>query len=402
MMDAPAGFKIVDDDPANRFEPENAASLLAEPIEPRGWLLATLICRRFVTVLAAFGGAGKTTLLFTWALSLATGRPLIGLHVHHRARVLLVTLEDGREELKRRLKAACIHHGVDPAELDGWLFVKALSGEQATLSTIGANGAMIDTGAAAEILDVCKRHRIDAAMADPFVKFSGAPENDNQATDFVCRLVSRIAETANVAAVVAHHFRKGVAPAGDIDSARGARALIDAARIALTLLPMSPVEADTFGVSEHERRRYVRMDDGKLNLTPADKARWFRLASVQLDNATTQYPRGDNVQTVEPWTPPDTFDGLSTDMCRRIIAAIDAGMENGERYTDRRSRGNTRWAGMVVVRLAGKTEKQAAEVLKTWLRTGVLFAEKYHSDEQRKEARGLFANPEKLPGSHDE
>jgi hypothetical protein len=34
------------------------------------------------------------------------------------------------------------------------------------------------------------------------------------------------------------------------------------------------------------------------------------LVSVPLGNATPQYPNGDHIQTVEPWTPPKTWEGL--------------------------------------------------------------------------------------------
>ena len=67
------------------------------------------------------------------------------------------------------------------------------------------------------------------------------------AVDAVARILARIAEEGNVAVVVSHHFRKGAAEAGNINSARGARSLIDAAGIALTLMP-----------HEHGRGQQVR------------------------------------------------------------------------------------------------------------------------------------------------
>jgi hypothetical protein len=43
-------------------------------------------------------------------LSLATGRPLTGEHVFQRCRVLIVSLEDDADELRRRVLAAMLHH----------------------------------------------------------------------------------------------------------------------------------------------------------------------------------------------------------------------------------------------------------------------------------------------------
>ena len=82
----------------------------AEPIPPRGWLLGNVFCRRFVCSLIGDGGTGKTALRIAQALSLATGRALTGEHVFQRCRVLIVSLEDDRDELRRRVKAAMMHY----------------------------------------------------------------------------------------------------------------------------------------------------------------------------------------------------------------------------------------------------------------------------------------------------
>jgi RecA-family ATPase len=81
-------------------------------IPPRGWLLGNVLCRRFVSSLVADGGVGKTAVRIAQCLSLATERPLTGEHVFQRCRVLLISLEDDRDELRRRVEAARLHHGV--------------------------------------------------------------------------------------------------------------------------------------------------------------------------------------------------------------------------------------------------------------------------------------------------
>ena len=113
---------------------------------------------------------------------------------------------------------------------------------------------------------------------------------------------------------------------------------------------MSPEEAETFGIPEEERPRYVRMDKGKVNIVPpARKAQWFKIVGVRLENATDLYPNGDEVQTVEPWTPPAAFDGLDTGTCNRILDTIDAGLPDGERYSSA-PRATTRAAWQAVER----------------------------------------------------
>jgi RecA-family ATPase len=89
---------------------------------PREWLLGNQFCRKFLSGLLAPGATGKSALRLLQFMALATGQPLSGQHVFQRSRVLLVSLEDGRDELRRRIAAARIHHGVDLAELKGWLY----------------------------------------------------------------------------------------------------------------------------------------------------------------------------------------------------------------------------------------------------------------------------------------
>lgn len=380
-----------------QLELEDAAALLAEPVPPRGWLLGTVLCRDFVTVLAASGGTGKTTLMLTWALALATGRRLAYFYVHRRARVLVITAEDTRSELQRRLRACCIQHAIDAKDLHSWLFVKSLNGVGVTFATAGADGAMQETETATGIIDVITAKNIDAVMLDPFIKVSGAPENDNTATDFVCRLLSRIAEAGHVAVAVAHHYRKGPNPAGNIDGARGARSLIDGARIALTLQSMTAEEAASMRIPESERLRLVRLDDGKLNLTPAGEARWFRLVSVNIDNATGDYPRGDNMQAIEAWTPPDAFEGLSAELLNRVLDTIDAGMPEGQRFSPHNAAKDRAAWRVVQSHAPNKSEQHCRAIVKAWLQSGLLTVVEYKSATDRKPRKGLAVNASKRP-----
>jgi hypothetical protein len=96
-----------------------------EPPPPRGWLLGNIFARSFVSSLFAEGGTGKTALRVAQLLSLATGKSLTGEHVFQRCRVLIVSLEDDAEELRRRILAAMLYHKIDRSELKGWLFLAA-------------------------------------------------------------------------------------------------------------------------------------------------------------------------------------------------------------------------------------------------------------------------------------
>jgi hypothetical protein len=367
------------------------------PIPPRGWLLGNLFCRRFVSSLLADGAVGKTSLRLLQLLSLATGRPLSGDHVFQRCRVLIVSLEDGADELRRRIQAACLHHGIGRSELKGWLFLSAPDADAGKLAVV-KDGAVIRSTLADRIAATIERRRIDVVSIDPFVKAHGVDENSNREIDSVTKILADLAIRYDCAVDVPHHTTKGPADAGNANRGRGAGAFKDGGRLIYTLCPMSPEEAQAFGIPDRERRQYIRMDSGKVNIAPAaDDARWFRLVGVPIHNGTDLYPNGDTVQTVEPWTPPDTWAGLTNATLNEILTAIDAGMDNGERYSGA-GKATDRAAWRVVLEHApDKTEKQAREIINTWLRNGVLYVEEYESPRRRERLKGLRLNAAKRP-----
>ena len=232
---------------------------------------------------------------------------------------------------------------------------------------------------------------------DPFVKSHGVSKNDNNAIDQVCLLLANIADYFDCAIDIVSHARKGQASPGDAERERGASAKKDAGRLVRTLTGMTEAEADTFGILAQERGSLIRIDDAKVNLKPRSAdAMWFKLIGVPLGNQTTDYPNGDNVQTVERWTPPDNFN-VSTTILNAIIDDIDKGLENGQRYSDA-NKATDRAVWKVIVKHLDRTEKQAREMIRIWVKNQVLIAMTYDDPVKRKKLTGLTANPVKRPG----
>jgi hypothetical protein len=369
-----------------------------EPIPPRGWLLGNTFCRRFVSSLQAGGGAGKTALRVVQALAMATGRSLTGEHVFRRCRVLLLSLEDDRDELRRRVAAAMKHHGISRGDLRGWLFL-------ATPAAMGWRLAAIEDGKAVpgelgpKLEEVIRRRQIDVVILDPLMKAHAVAENSNEQIDLVAGILARIAADCDCAIDAPHHIAKGAADPGNADRGRGASAFKDGARLVYSLAPMTPDEAETFGVGEADRRLLVRMDSAKVNIAPpAAKAAWFKLVGVELGNGNDAYPAGDNVQTVESWTPPDAWKDLNRNLIHRIIDDIDKGLPDGRRYSDSPTAGEDIAAWRVVQKHApSKTEPEAKAIIRTWVKNGVLVPEEYVNPVRRTRAKGLKANPAKRP-----
>ena len=115
------------------------------------------------------------------------------------------------------------------------------------------------------------------------------------------------------------------------------------------------------------------MDKGKVNIVPPSRqAKWFHLIGVPIGNVSEMYPHGDNVQAVEPWTPPDVMGGMSDAEMEDILNRIEKGFPDGSRYTNSPS-AKTRAAWKVVVDvLPEKNEQQAREIIKTWISKKIL------------------------------
>lgn len=173
----------------------------------------------------------------------------------------------------------------------------------------------------------------------------------------------------------------------------------DGARLVYTLAPMSPDEAQALGVTEADRRRLIRMDSGKVNIAPPmAEAKWFQLVGVPLGNGTDLYPSGDEVQTVETWTPPDTWAGITNHIANAILSEIDAGLPDGNRYSDHHNAADDRAAWRVVVKHApGKPEGQAKQVIAGWLKNGALERRDHDNPTTRHKGKALFLNPAKRP-----
>jgi hypothetical protein len=365
---------------------------------PRAWLLGTIFCRKFASSLIGEGAVGKTALRYLQLISAATFRDLSGDHVFQRCRVLIVSLEDSADELRRRILAVALHHGVDRAELRGWLFLAAPGRNVGKLATVNERGRVVVSAMAGAIEAAIIRHKIDIVSLDPFKKAHGVEENDNTAIDEVMQILIDLGDKYDIAVDTTHHTPKGPPDPGNPARGRGAGSKKDAERLVYTATGMSEEEAKLFGLTEAERRHLIRLDSAKVNIAPPlTEAKWFRLVGVRIGNETALYPHGDEVQTVEPWTPPSTWAGLSHHLLNQILNDIDTDLPDGNRYTSTPSATDRAAWKIVLTHAPDKSEAQAREIVRTWVETGVLVVYEYENPVTRKPVKGLRVDPSKRP-----
>lgn len=284
---------------AGRIRPYRATEEFDAAIPLRPWLVHGVAIRSAVSVVAAPGGMGKSLWAIQLAFALALGGDvaprLIGTPVAETTNVLVVNNEDPDDELDRRLAAVALHFGLPRgAAVDR---VHLMSGAKQKFKFAVRNRASANGVAAGDELEYVKtyvrEHNIGCVVFDPLATLHEMNETDNSEMQRVMELITSFAADLNVAVVVLHHTPKppiasADSYAGTVNAIRGATAIKDAARIALTLFGMSEKDAERFDKPAAVRHRYVRLDDAKQNLVLASpEAKWFRKESVRLANGET-------------------------------------------------------------------------------------------------------------------
>jgi hypothetical protein len=209
--------------------------------------------------------------------------------------------------------------------------------------------------------------------------------------DAVITILADLAIEKRIAVDILSHERKSPGgEAGDVNRVRGAGAVKDGGRLMFTNTWMTEAERDTFNLTEEDRRLLFRVDNAKANLTqPSVTAKWFKLVSVKLNNGDETYPMGDEVQTVERWTPPHLFDGFSTDELNRALDRLRTGMGDGRLYSVAPSaKDRAAWRVLQDV-CSGQSEKQCRKVITTWVKNKVLTIGRYYDQKERKEIEGI-------------
>lgn len=262
----------------------------------RPWLVPGALMKGHLTLLTGRGGGGKSLMALHFAVACATGRRWLCWEPREPVRVLLLSVEDDTDEQQRRLVAVCRQMRVTPADLQGRLELIRGAGSALVVRTRG--GAPVRS-AFYHALAAERSRNFGLVVLDPLVSMSeGLDENSNtdmQQLAAALRDLSRLTPACPVLAV--HHTRKG-GSAADPDSARGASALLKAARIQLGLDPMTDKEAVEYLEPREfaDRWRYARTTLGKSNYSRRGAEQWLQMHVHPLGN-------GDESPAWDSWDP---------------------------------------------------------------------------------------------------
>lgn len=379
-------------DPATAIEqpeePATAPGIFITPYEftdprtlpRREFAFGTHYIRKYVSVTVSPGGLGKTSNSIVEALSMASGKALLGIKPPQRMRVWLFNAEDPRDEMERRIQAACLHYKLGPDDINGWLFLDTGREQELVVAVEDRKaGVRYQTPIIESVIANLLAQQIDVMIVDPFVSTHGVNENDNGAIDKVAKLWAHIADETNVAVDVVHHLRKVADREATVEDARGAVALIGAARSVRVLNRMSEDQATAANVPSGERFSYFNVHQGKSNLTKMSSAQtWRRLESVALGNGQGLLKPQDHAGVVTEWAWPtkeDVAAAVPEDAMRAAIVAF------GNRNY-RESPQSDEWAGYALAEALGEyvetsrtmtpEKRRIKTVLDSWIENGIL------------------------------
>ena len=196
----PQDAEAVDD--ADDIKLYDASDLSKEALPPREWLLGNVFCRQFLSSLLGSGGVGKTAIRILQALAVATGRNLTDEHVHQRCPVLFLSFEDGVLELKRRVRAAMLHHHISDDEVRGWFKYATITGHK--LAETDRRQKIVPGDLPHWLRATIRKTGAGLVVFDPFIKTHGVSENDNSAMDQVCAMLADLAVELNFAGATPH------------------------------------------------------------------------------------------------------------------------------------------------------------------------------------------------------
>lgn len=399
--------------PIEAYEPVQTAAVInptafnlrpAAEIPPRQWLFGKHLIRGFLSLTVAPGGLGKSSMVLVEALAMATGEPLLGDAPPKPLRVWVWNGEDPHEEIERRIAAACLKYDIQADDIADRLMIDSGRDVPIQIATANGGGVQVAKPITEALIAAIKASKVDVLIVDPFVTSHTVPENDTTAMNAVVAQWRLIADATQCAIELVHHTSKAGAMNADdfgVYASRGAGALIDGVRSARVLSRMRDEEAEKFGI-EDAPSSYFRVNMGKANLAPPEKAVWRHMVGVRLGNGRDWWRDGDTVGVCLPWTPPDAFADVSVRDLKQVQDAID-GCEELPKANER----SADWCGFVIADVMGldagkglkKVDQTAAQriarakvrtLLSVWIKSGAIAQDTIRSARDGRDVKVLM------------
>ena len=279
---------------------------LAEVPQGRDWLLKDLIIRGYVGGLTGRGGSAKSTGALLAALSMATGRDLLGFGSVKQGRVMFVSNEESNDEFKLRLRAAMQRWDISLEDLGDRLHFKSGYAQAVTI----AEGTFDSTTRTTRIKPTMKWMDLDAALVqgkfdaliiDPLANMLlNVEENDNVAMSRVMEILRKSAHKNGLGILLVHHSNKAGTAADPDGSARGASAIVNSLRCLITMTQCNAKMLSDIPVEQGKEHLYIQVTGGKSNLGDKRGISYLKLSIQPVMAQINGVMALEHVATLEP------------------------------------------------------------------------------------------------------
>ena len=254
------------------------ASTAAPPT--RDWLIEGMFLAGKAVVLAGLSGVSKSQAALQAAVAIATGVAFVG-RPTKQGRVLVLSGEDDRQEVKRRVNAVIRLNNLDVNSIDAIranLLVFPVVGCDIRL-TYRKGGTLAPTGFDQQIIDAARTAgNVRLIVLDHVGLMHGGDFVAKEDAALTMRIINRIALETDAAVMLLAHSPKSSAKDDESDASAiyGSTAFVEQARGGWIMATMRAKEAKQLNVADDQRRHYVSLVGVKANYSATGMTAWFR------------------------------------------------------------------------------------------------------------------------------
>lgn len=311
--------------------------------EPRKMVVEGILPQGITGAIGGRGGVGKSFCSLQLGISVASGIPFFGHEVKEPGQVLILSAEDDREEVQRRLysyMSQAIAHKLQTGEptpcvelLKNNLLIKSLVGEQLLFTQADGSGVAMptpDVDLIASYLSTLDNPKL--IIVDTYSRFNGGKENSNEDAAQFVKACERLSKRTGATVLIMAHMRKG--SKGEADDLAGGARFVDSTRWSATLDPyllnLGADKLEKAGMTLQEASQFVAFRIVKDNYL----GQLNHLIYMQRSHGGVLVPshdisKGIIEQTKAKPKAETHFDELS----RRIVDFLKERRENGELIT---------------------------------------------------------------------
>lgn len=202
-------FKPVVDTPATTADLDfvDFGSLAHRQPPPREWVVDEYVPRRAVTALFGPGGHGKSLVAQQLAVSVANGKPWLGLNVK-QGKVLGIFCEDDSDEMLRRGADIFGQLLLTPTDGSRDVFLDARAGKPNALVTFNLQHTPTETALLKRIREYCERLRPTLIILDNIAQIFAGQENIRVEVTAFVNVLTGLAREYDCAVLLLGHTAK--------------------------------------------------------------------------------------------------------------------------------------------------------------------------------------------------